>query len=424
MMQSGTQSISQLEGQSDWLNWPLLILIALVPLQNIYLGKIPSLGGGLNILNILMLVAFMTASSRRETSYANPFNKYIMLFGGSYLFSWIVAISVMGWDENVLTTMKDMFFAYLFFFVTYKSITGKMAMKAVFWATVVPLTYMFKVFHANLSIMGTSTYKDQLRFNNGTFMSLGSNELAAFYATYTFILIGLALVEKNRRNKWILFACIAMNLYSLLYSFSRGAYLSVMIGIVVFCWFNRKIKLISIVLTLVFGLLISGVDIFPKAVTERFNSAFVEEENLEESAKSRIILWSIAMDKFKSSPLVGVGYGNFKKMNEFGLDTHNYYVKLLVEGGVVSFLSFIPIIFVSMRNGLKLLRKSDDELEKKLAIGFLACLASLVVGNYFGDRFTHYPLISYFYVYLAMLMKTLDWRNNDNQQENHSPAFN
>lgn len=423
-MQSADQVISEVEGQSEWLNWPLLILIALVPLQNIYLGKIPSLGAGINILNVLMLVAFLKASSQHETSYANPMNKFILWLALSYILSLIVASSVMGWDDKSMFVMKDIFFAYLFFFITYKSLTGIKAMKAVFWATIIPLPYMFKVFYANLSWMGFTGYKDNLRLNSGTFMDLGSNEMAAFYATYTFIVFGFAILEQEKKRKYFLMACVAMNIYSLLYGFSRGAYLASMIGFVVFCWYNSKIRLLFAGLAIIFALLTAGVDVFPKSVTERFNSSFVEKEELDDSVQVRLILWSVAMDKFQSSPLVGVGFGNFKKMNEYGLDTHNYYIKLLCEGGLVSFFAFIFFIGAAFKSGIRLLKVSENIYSQKLAICFLACMTSLIIGNYFGDRFTHYPLISYFYVYLAMVMKSLEWSEREQQSENSSPAFN
>ncbi len=408
-MQRAEQTLTENDGKTDWLNWPLLILIALVPLQNIYLGKIPSLGAGINILNVLMLFAFLKASSRSETSYANPMNKYILFLALSYILSLIVAASVLGWDDKSPLILKDMFFAYLFFFVTYKSLTGIKAMKAIFWATVIPIPYMFKVFYSNLSWMGFSTYQDKLRLNSGTFMELGSNEVAAFYATYTFIVFGFALLEEDKKRKWFLFACVGMNIYSLLYCFSRGAYLASMVGLFVFCWYNKKARLLFASVAIVFGLLVTGVDVFPKAVTERFSSSFVEQEELDDSVQVRLILWSIAMNKFQSSPLVGIGFSNFKKMNEYGLDTHNYYMKLLCEGGLVSFSAFALFMIASFRSGISLLKLSKDPYLCKLAMCFLACVTAVIIGNYFGDRFTHYPLICYFYVYLAMVVKAKEW---------------
>lgn len=401
----GNERTIGIGGEDEWLNWPLLILIALIPLQNIYLGKLPTLGAGINALNVLMVFAFIAAASRRDTAYANPMNKYIFFLAMSYLLSLIVASFVLGWDEHKVFILKDMFFAYLFFFVTYKSITGMKSIKAIFWATIIPLPYMFRVFYTNMSWMGFSSYNDKLRFNSGTFLELGSNEIAAFYATYTFMALAFALVEQEKKRRWFLLACIGMNVYCLLYTFSRGAYLASMVGIVVLCWYFKKMKYLLAGVTIVFALLVVGVDVFPDAVTQRFNSSFAEEEELDDSAQKRKILWSIAMDKFEGNPAVGVGFNNFRRMNEYGLDTHNYYVKLLAEGGLVSFLSFATFLAACFRSGLQLLKKCSDETTLKLAGGFLACVSSLAVGNFFGDRFTHYPLISYLFVYLAIVIK-------------------
>lgn len=409
LMPGKNQTLTIIEKQSDWLNWPLLILIALVPLQNIYLGKIPSLGSGLNILNILMIFAFIAAAKCSETQFANNMNRYVLLLAASYIISLFQATLVLGWNDKSPEVLKDMFFAYLFFFVTYKSLTGMRAMKAVFYATVLPLPYMFRVFYSNLSWMGFSAYSDKQRLNSGTFLLLGSNEIAAFYATYTFIVFAVACVEDNKKLKYFLYACTAFNVYSLLYALSRGAYLAFITGIVVYCWLQKKTKVLIGAIVLLVVLAGAGADIFPKAVTERFDSSFVAEEQLDEGAQTRLILWDIAMEKFQGNPLLGVGFGNFKKMNEYGLDTHNYYIKLLAEGGIISLLPFLALLIAAYRISIGLFRSSNDKFISALACGFAACVTAMLVGNFFGDRFTHYPLIAYFFVYLAMIVKAHEW---------------
>lgn len=396
--------------KTDRLNWPLLLLIFLLPLQNIYLGKIPSLGAGLNILNIIMLIAYISAVMRSETRFGNSMNRYILYMIAGYVFSFFVANSFMGWDERSLFMLKDIFFAYLFFFVTYKSIAGVRMLKAVFWSTVLPLPYMFKVFYTNLSWMGFSSYRDKLRFNNGTFMDLGSNEIAAFYASYTFVLLSFIQIETDWKRKCFLLLCVGFNIYSLIYSFSRGAYLASLVGLAVYCWFAKRIKTMLVALIIATLLVVAGVDIFPRAVSERFDSVFVEDAKRDESAQSRIVLWDLAMDNIRKHPVFGIGFNNFHKMNEYGKDTHNYYVKMLTEGGSVGLIIFLSFMIAAYCRGLKLYRNSDDMHTKRFAAGFLACMAAIIVGNLFGDRFTHYPLISYFFVYLAIVVKLLEYR--------------
>lgn len=390
------------------MNRVFLFLVFLVPLQNIYLGKIPSLGYGINILNILMLIAYLQATSITETSFRSKFNSkiYIVLF--IYVMSFFWAAVYLTYDPTTITLLKDIIFPYLFFFIAYKCSSSIKKMKYIFLATVMPLPYMFKVFYTNLSWMGFSTYQDKLRLNNGTFMELGSNEIAAFYAMYTFVILAVAFQETNKKLRWLLFAAVAMNAYSLLYAFSRGAYLSSLIALVVFAFLNGKVRLVVCSLLLILLLSTFGAKVIPTAVVERFDSAFVKEEELDESAKSRSVLWDIALDRFVESPILGVGLGNFRKLNSYGKDTHNYYVKILVESGVVGFVGLTVFLVAAFRQGIKLYLIAKDPFLKALSSGFIACMVAMLIGNFFGDRFTYYPLISYFFVYLAMVVKGIE----------------
>lgn len=407
------------------LNLALFILIFFVPLQNIYMGKIPSFGAGLNFLNIMMALAFYYSLRIDGTGFSNSYGKQIAIYLLGYIISaFQSALYMESYNPDVTDLLKDIFYSYLFFFVAYKSIDSMRAMKLLFWATVLPLPYMFRVFYSNLSWMGFSTYKDKLRLNNGTFMLLGSNEVAAFYASYTFIILAVALQEERRWPRRFLFLCVGLNCYSLVYSFSRGAYLSAMIGIVVFAWISGRMKKLVGILAVILLLTVVGAQVLPKAVTERFESTYAGEEERDESAQSRLVLWDIAMQKFGENPLLGIGFNNFKKINEYGKDTHNYYVKLLVEGGIVSLALYLSLVIAACRLGIRLLRTADDPFLQALASGFLPCLAAIFVGNFFGDRFSYYPLISYFFVYMAMIARGVEWSGADDGKSYKYPAFN
>jgi hypothetical protein len=43
-----------------------------------------------------------------------------------------------------------------------------------------------------------------------------------------------------------------------------------------------------------------------------------------------------------------------------------------------------------------------------LALGMVGAWFALVLGNCFGDRFTYYPVIGYFWVYLGLTLKARD----------------
>ena len=96
--------------------------------------------------------------------------------------------------------------------------------------------------------------------------------------------------------------------------------------------------------------------------------------------------WGIALDEFGSSPLLGVGPGNFEKRYiEFGLatdddgpiTTHNAYLNILAELGLPGLVLFLGYLAVSWR----LLRRripddpATNAFQSSLAAGFVIALA-------------------------------------------------
>lgn len=389
--------------------WFLLALIFLIPLQNIYLGKIPSLGAGINILNVLMIFSFFSILSIKETTFKTGLNKSILFFLITYVFSCFNSSLYIGWyDPESIFHLKDLLFSYLFFFVVYKACTSVKHLKWVFYATVLPLPYMFKVYYTNLSWMGFSQYSDKLRYNGGTFMNLGSNEINAFYVTYTFVILSVAFVTESKSIRYFLFLMSILNTYCIIYGFSRGAYLSLIIGLFVWAFVSSKMKFLFSALILVLILVTVGVNVLPKATVERFEMTFTPEEERDESAESRLGFWELAFDYYLQNPIMGIGYRNFPKVNPAGLDTHNYYVKVMVENGTIGLLALFILLKGFWRKIKELIKKAHDPFLKAFAIGMIPCMVALLIGNLFGDRFTHYPLISYFFIYMAIICRGIE----------------
>ncbi|MBK7690917.1 MAG: O-antigen ligase family protein [Bacteroidetes bacterium] len=55
---------------------------------------------------------------------------------------------------------------------------------------------------------------------------------------------------------------------------------------------------------------------------------------------------ALAMTYFRDNPIIGVGIGNFAKINEGGHEVHNSYISLLTESGVLGLLFFLVVIIV------------------------------------------------------------------------------
>ncbi len=390
-------------------NYFLLLIVFLIPLQNIYIGKLPSLGGGINFLNVSILIAFLIWKTRPELNIKTQtsLNKPIIFYILSLLFALVMRKVTLGeLTGEHIAHVKDILLAPFLFFITLNSVRDRKGIILVIGATVMPLLYMFKVFFAQYRDVSSWHYDDDLRIR-GTFSLLGSNELATFYSAYTLLLMAIFYFVKNTKVRVVLGVMIFLNLFSLVYSYSRGAYLGFVVGLFAMFWhINRKLVIIMIPVMVLFGGVM--INFLPTSVQERVESIFVEDESQrDESAQSRLIFWGLAFEQFLQNPIVGKGFLTFVEFNPYHLDTHNYYMKLLAEQGVIGFIIFLVLLWRSSKVGRNLYDESDDPLYKALGIGLFGIVVSLAFGNIFGDRFTHYPLSAYFYVYLALTLRAL-----------------
>jgi O-antigen ligase len=392
-------------------NYPLLLLLLTIPLQNLYLGKLPTLGMGINYLNVVFVLSFLTWRTRKDLAIPteSSLKKPLIIFIFVYIISLFVGIINLGeLGENDVQALKDILIPLVLYFIVLNSVRDYRGIIWVLVATIVPLPYMFRVFYSQLTSVLHWHYSDVYRNVSGTFMELGSNEIAAFYAGYTPMLIALVIFIKNTKFRIFVSLFIILNLYSLMYSFSRGSWLSFLIAISVMTFVANKKTFITILLIFILS---SGAifSMMPVSVQERFSTIFVEsEDQRDESAESRFVLWDIAMGEFIKSPIIGIGFHVFHRVNPYGgKDTHNYFVKILTEQGIVGLSVLLLILYRGAKISFKLYRIATEPLFKAIGIGMMGVISAFLVGNMFGDRMSHYPLIAYFWAYLALAQRAL-----------------
>jgi len=121
-------------------------------------------------------------------------------------------------------------------------------------------------------------------------------------------------------------------------------------------------------------------------------------------------LWKIALPMFFRSPVIGNGFnimpyvGLEAKGNKFA-DTHNLYVKILAEQGLIGLVIFLFIIYKAVLTGWYVYRHSDDSFFQGIGFGMVVCCCSILITNFFGDRWTYIQLNAYFWVFIALLMR-------------------
>ncbi len=132
-------------------------------------------------------------------------------------------------------------------------------------------------------------------------------------------------------------------------------------------------------------------------------------EQFDSSAEERITLWEDALNVIRQNPISGTGFNTYSYMGRVGQyrDTHNYYLKILLETGFAGLVLYLVLLWKLLRTGTALLYKTEDAFWRSIGLGFVALLASAIVMNFFGDRWTYQQVDGYLWVFLGMAIRGL-----------------
>jgi O-antigen ligase len=317
---------------------------------------------------------------------------YISLWWGHFHMGFPSPLTV---SDDRLISWKDYMILPLLYFIIVNRVKNIKQIKWLIVIMVLAIFLMDRYCMKQVSWMPSLESRDKIV---GTFVWLGPNEVAAFYAQYTLILLGIFIFQNIGIKKIILGVLILLNFYCLLFLYSRGAYIAFIIALLFFSLIKKRALLIPLLFLVLFWQVI-----LPKTVIERINYTTIEEGVLDSSVTTRLSLWRDSMDVVRSEPFMGIGFGGFPHLGLLKGDPHNIYLKTLVEQGILGLAIILFIFAFSLRSGWRLYKNSNDTLLKGLGLGFVACVISTMVGNFFGNRWTYIQLGSYYWIFLALV---------------------
>lgn len=199
---------------------------------------------------------------------------------------------------------------------------------------------------------------------------------------------------------------MALTIFATMYTFSRGAYLSLIVSVFVLGLLkDRKLLVVLGVF------LVTWQAVVPTAVRERVMMTENANGQLEASAQERVDLWKNAETSFLSSPIVGNGYATFQLGEHVDnlKDTHNWYVKVLEETGLAGMLLYCVLFQQLFVTAFRLYRRATDPLYRGLGLGLVVALCSTLVSNCFGDRWTYIEITVLLWVLAASAIRAMQF---------------
>lgn len=391
-------------------NWPLYLFLFLLPLQNLQVGYMPKLPGGLNFLNVGFLLALIAAwRIHGGTAKWTRLDRWVWAYLAYCCFALLVGFSLVPApdDGQRFNAMKDSAIGVLLFFVVQMSVTDWSALKRVLLAMILPMPYILRVTWTQHASVATTDYKDQLRIH-GTFALLGANEFASFCVTMALVMFALLLATKWAKTwRTLLIVGIVIMVLCVLWSYSRTSYVTILLGaaIVVLLWRGRFKLAIPILVALVVV-----PPLLPNSVVQRWDATHVDGADVDTSTEERYSYWAVAWQDFTRHPLTGIGLGTFADASPYSMDAHNFFIRELAEKGLPGFLITVGLFFSMARVAWRTFRDSPPgSLAYALGLGMCGAWPALVVTNIWGDRFTYAQMIGYYWVLLALCMKAREF---------------
>jgi len=227
--------------------------------------------------------------------------------------------------------------------------------------------------------------------------------MLAFYLGLTspFALVML-FFEKHRRGLWFAIYCLLAAV--LLLTFSRGGYLGLLAGLMVFFIFAwRKIKgkgkrfFVALCLFAAAMLLLAG---WPVAM--RLASSFNMQEG---SNMGRLNIWQDSWQVIKNNFIIGVGLGNYPLAVDFSgnyrssVTSHNLYLDIWAETGIFGLLAWLLLLFGAAGAAIKKINRFPV-----VALGTLAGLAYFFTHSFFETAIFNPTVLSFLMIVLGLLV--------------------
>ncbi len=216
-----------------------------------------------------------------------------------------------------------------------------------------------------------------------------------FYAEYLILVFGVVLalmLTEGVAGRILsgLFGVLVLG--ALLLTYTRGSWIGLAVGLLVFVVFVDIRYLVVAAVGAVAALFVPGV-------MSRLQSSSANAS----SADFRLDLWQIAGEAMKRRPIFGYGPGNFLDAHRdvvmtrpelfqgyMAFGAHNSYFELAAEIGILGgFMFFVVTVLYATRGVFIAARAGVDRTTKYLALGLSVGLIGLVANTFTSNTFQH-----------------------------------
>ncbi|HEX2329276.1 MAG TPA: O-antigen ligase family protein [Candidatus Angelobacter sp.] len=387
----------------------LYFLIPLLPLQTVRY-RIMEMPLGNKLIDIILLGVVLGTMFKGGFKFAKtPMNKLLVLYGlFCYVQLWRGAFALpnaempLAISDPRFSDWKNYMVLFIIFAIVASTIKTVRQIQIVVLLLCISAFLVCKGYYSAMSGRDLTHFSYEVR-DGGPLGFAGVNGVATYVAEFMLFLLGLMAYERKKLRKLAMWGLLILAGYCLLFSFSREAYAGILVGALFLGLLKQRWVLVALV-----AFLMSWQTLVPTSVQERILMTYDKnEQQLDTSAQDRVTIWNDAMNLFQQNPAIGIGFDTYKYLHRVSIytDTHNYFLKVMVETGVVGLLFFLWVLARMSRIGIGLFRSAKDPFLKSVGLGFTLMMACVFVVNFFGDRWLYVEVNGLLWVALACAVR-------------------
>lgn len=437
--------------------YSILFIAAILPFRDVHITSIVYLKRFVIwALLVYILLRYLSNSSQKFSSHSlDVFNKIVLVFFLALGVSLVKTISEL-YSTPLIT--RSMVKAAVLFYVPV-IVEGILLVYIIYYSMytlqhiqrLVDISLMASAIIALLGILqyfigGTPPFvrflfDPEFRFyGRATSVFSNPNDLGGFAALMVTVSLVSFVWGSTGHKKRLFFnlPILLLNMFALILSFSRGgmvqAFLSMLvIGYLYYMKIYRgklswKVILLLIAILTTIGLAIRYYDLYMRARIVTRNEADYQRALYYTKAMSDYLRKHVAIRALQTSlkhPLFGIGLNVFAgkrmaRVNYFGLATHNQFLKILVEMGLLGFIPFIILLWIVIKTGMNLWKNSREKpVDREVQIMMLLLLSGVSVvafGYLFTDSLVAISVTGYLWIFSGAIF-VLDRQYNRKEEE-------
>lgn len=239
------------------------------------------------------------------------------------------------------------------------------------------------------------------------------------YGAYAAVILCVGLtfwlfdLEKHRRL--LVRAATIAGIVSLILSFSRGAWISLLVGVVFILMLGWRTKFVSSKTLASLAIIALCVLLVGAFFAESILARLTEVDPGMATITDRLKLNQVAINMIQAHPILGVGINTFVEVMRqydttgvtfyFPQPVHNVYLLIAAETGVIGLGLFLLMLSIVFRHGLEAASSSDRYISG-FAIAMLGGLVVLLVSNLADNHLRTAVLYPFLWLLIGLISGT------------------